>query len=103
MGIIKKYSEDKSICRVTFTLSKELSDNFDQVSLVGDFNDWDIHRIKFTRNTPEGSFTAEHDLVAGKEYQFRYLGNGHIWLNEPEADSHVLTHFGDSENSVLKV
>lgn len=103
MAIKKKYSKDKSICHVTFILPKEISDNFEQVSLVGDFNNWDIHKDQFSHKSPEGYFTAEYDLLAGKEYQFRYLCNGQTWLNEPEADSKELTHFGDSENSVLKI
>lgn len=103
MAIIKKYSNDKKICHVTFILPKEISDNFQQVNLVGDFNNWDIHKNKFSHKSSDGSYSAEYDLDAGKEYQFRYLGNEETWLNEPEADRQVLTHFGDSENSVLVV
>ena len=101
MAIIKKYSNDKSICQVTFTIPKEISENFEQVSLVGEFNNWDIHKNKFSRKSSDGSFIIEIDLTAGKEYQFRYLGNEQIWLNEPEADKQTLTHFGDAHNSVL--
>lgn len=103
MAIIKKYSNDKSICHITFILPKEISENFEQVNLVGDFNNWDIHKDKFSHKSSDGSFNTEFDLDAGKEYQFRYLGNGETWLNEPEADRQVLTPFGDSENSVLVV
>lgn len=101
MAIIKNYSKDKSICHVTFILPKEISENFDNISLVGDFNDWDIHKDKFTHKGTDGSLKAEYDLSTGKEYQFRYLCNGQIWLNEPEADKQSLTHFGDSKNSVI--
>lgn len=101
MAIIKRYSKDKSICHVTFILSKEICDKFVHVSLVGDFNNWDIHKDKFTHKSSEGTFIAEADLEAGKEYQFRYLGDGQIWFNEPEADAETITHFGDSKNSVL--
>ena len=103
MAIIKKYSDDKKICHVTFFIPKEISDKFEQVNLVGDFNDWDFHNDKFTRNDSDGLFSIECNLDAGKEYQFRYLGNGEIWFNEPEANRQVLTHFGDSENSVLEI
>lgn len=44
MAIIKKYSNDKKICHVTFILPKAISANFEQVNLVGDFNDWDIQK-----------------------------------------------------------
>ena len=103
MAIIKKYSKDGSICHVTFILSKEVSENFKHVNLVGDFNNCDIHKDKFSHNSPDGSFSAECNLNAGKEYQFRYLGDGQVWLNEPDADRQVLTHFGDSKNSILVI
>ena len=80
---------------------KEISENFGQISLVGDFNDWDFHKDRFSHKSSNGLFSAEYDLTAGKEYQFRYFCNGKIWLNEPEADRQVLTHLGDSENSVI--
>jgi hypothetical protein len=103
MAIIKKYSSDKNICHVTFILPKEISENFEQVVLAGDFNDWDIHKDKFSHKNADGLFSAEFNLESGKEYQFRYLCDGQIWLNELEADRKLLTHFGDSENSVLIV
>ncbi|MHB8871481.1 MAG: isoamylase early set domain-containing protein [Candidatus Doudnabacteria bacterium] len=101
MAIIKRYSNDKNICHVTFILPKEISENFQQVSLVGEFNDWDIHKNKFSHKSSDGSFIVDIDLTAGKEYQFRYLGNGEIWFNETEADKQNVTHFGDSKNSVV--
>lgn len=101
MAIIKRYSNDKNICHVTFILPKEISENFQQVSLVGEFNNWDIHKDKFSQRSSNGSYSAEYDLDAGKEYQFRYLGNRETWLNEPEADAETMTHFGDSKNSAL--
>ncbi|PIP78328.1 MAG: glycoside hydrolase family 13 [Ignavibacteria bacterium CG22_combo_CG10-13_8_21_14_all_37_15] len=103
MAIIKKYSKDRRICHVTFILPKEISENFQQVSLVGEFNNWDIHKDIFSHNSPDGSCSAEYVLDAGKEYQFRYLGNGETWLNEPEADAETITHFGDSKNSILAI
>ena len=89
MPIIKKYSNDQKICHVTFILPKEIADNYKQVSLVGEFNEWDIKKDTFSHKSPEGSFIAEYDLEAGREYQFRYLCDGHMWINEPEADKHV--------------
>ena len=101
MAITKRYSSDKKICHITFILPKEISENFGQVSLVGDFNNWDIHNDKFSHKSSDGSFSAEYDLDSGKEYQFRYLCDGEVWLNEPEADKQIVTHFGDSKNSVI--
>jgi hypothetical protein len=39
-------------------------------------------------------------LEAGKEYQFRYLIDGTVWKNDPQADSFVENSFGE-ENSVV--
>jgi hypothetical protein len=56
---------------------------------------------KLSQKHSDGSSSIEIALQAGKEYQFRYLCDGQIWLNESEADKQVSTHYGDSENSVL--
>lgn len=97
MAIKKEYTKDKTACKVTFTLPKEVAEQFDEVALVGDFNNWDHKANLFTSKNKE-SITIE--LETGKEYQFRYCGGG-VWLNESDADKHVLNPFGDSENSVI--
>ena len=48
MALIKSYSQDKKVCRVTFTLPKEVCENFDEICVVGDFNNWDPHHDKFS-------------------------------------------------------
>ena len=98
MAIKKEYSTDKANCKVTFILPKEVAEQFDEVALVGDFNNWDHQANLFTKEI--NSITVE--LEAGKEYQFKYCGGG-VWLNESDADKHVLNPFGDSENSVLVI
>lgn len=101
MALIKKYSQDKKVCQITFKLPKEICENFEEVSIVGDFNNWDPHQNKFCHRNSDGSSSLELVLDAGKEYQFRYLCDGQIWLNEPEADGESLTHFGDAKNSLI--
>ncbi len=101
MAIIKKYSKDKKVCQVTFTFLKEMCDSFDEISVVGDFNNWDPDKHKFSHKHSDGSSSIEIVLQTGNEYQFRYLCDGQTWLNEPEADKQVSTHYGNSENSVL--
>ncbi len=103
MAINKKYSQNKKVCRVTFMLPKEICDNFEEVSVVGDFNNWDPHQHKFSQKNSDGSSNIELVLEAGKEYQFRYLCNGQTWLNEPEADKQNPTHYGDSKNSLIVI
>ncbi len=103
MAIMKTYSQDKKVCQVTFTLPKEVSENFKEISVVGDFNNWDPNQNKFSLKNPDGSSSVEIALEAGKEYKFRYLCDGQTWINELEADAHVPTHYGDSKNSVILV
>lgn len=101
MALTKKYSSDKKVCRVTFTLPKEITENFKEISVVGSFNNWDIHKNKMTHKNPDGSISLELVLDSGQEYHFKYLCDGEVWLNEPEADKKVLTHYEDSHNSVI--
>ena len=103
MAINKKYSQDKKLCQITFTIPKEICQNFDEICIVGDFNNWDPNQHKFSHKNPDGSSSIELVLDANKEYQFRYLCDGQIWLNEPEADAESLTHFGDAKNSLIVI
>ncbi len=101
MAIIKKYSHDSKVCQVTFTLPKEICDNFDEISVVGDFNGWDHHRQKFSQRNAQGICSVDVILDIGKEYQFRYLCDGEVWLNEPDADRQEMTPYADAKNSVI--
>ena len=99
MAVTKQYLKSKPICRVRFAVPKSLSQGASEVSVVGDFNNWDpkqhpMYALK------KGGFSACIDLVPGQRYEFRYVLDGHIWINEAEADELVATPFG-SENSVL--
>ncbi|MFA3781618.1 isoamylase early set domain-containing protein [Melioribacteraceae bacterium 4301-Me] len=99
MPLKKEYSKDKAICKVTFILPKEIAEQFEEVALVGDFNNWDPKANLFYCMS-RGVHVVSIELEAGKEYQFRYLADGEVWLNEAEADKHVATPYG-SENSVI--
>lgn len=99
MPIKKEYSKDKSVCKVTFSLPREVAMQFDEIALVGDFNNWDPKANLFYCMR-RGIHVVSIELESNKEYQFRYLADGEVWLNEAEADKHVATPYG-SENSVL--
>lgn len=103
MAIQKKYSSDKKICSITFILPREISKNFKEISVVGDFNNWDPHKNKMTHTKPDGSASFTINLESGKEYSFKYLCDNEVWLIEPDADKQVQTHYGDSQNSVLVI
>ena len=100
MAVTKRYSEDKQTCKVTFTIPKEIADNFTKVNLLGDFNNWDPNADRFTEQGAEGNLTVTKVLPANNRYQFRYLADGEHWFNEDEADEQIPTYFG-SNNSVI--
>ncbi len=98
----KKYLKSKPVCKVNFTLPKGAASNANEVSVVGDFNNWDSqqHKMKKLKN---GSFVSTIDLQVGAEYQFRYLIDDIEWENSWDADKYVPTVYGDSDNSVVVV
>nr|WP_321451356.1 isoamylase early set domain-containing protein [uncultured Carboxylicivirga sp.] len=101
MSMQKKFDKNNPICRVTFILNKELSKSVKQVNLTGDFNNWDRQNIRMKKNKI-GFFSVSVNLNTGKEYQFKYLIDQSIWLNEPEADKQVSNEF-KSSNSVITI
>lgn len=103
MAIKKRYLKSKPICKVTFKFESTKDEVYHTVHLVGDFNDWDQSSHRLKKLVKDDTYSIVVDLEKGKEYQFRYLLNGTNWVNEPAADKHVPTPFGDSENSVVIV
>jgi 1,4-alpha-glucan branching enzyme len=102
MSLKKKPLKSKPICKVTFTLAKEQAKAAKDVHLVGEFNDWEIGTTPM-RKQKDGAFTVTVDLTTGREYQYRYLIDGDIWISDPEADKYAFSPFGDCENSVVTV
>ncbi len=100
MSLKKKFLKNKSVCRVTFKVSKEVAKTAKMIHVVGDFNNWDRSASPM-KHSKEGSFTAAIDLETGRTYQFRYLLDEDRWENENEADRQELTVYGDSYNSVI--
>jgi len=99
-GIRKEYLNDANLCRATFILSKEATNGAESVSIVGDFNSWNIHADPMGK-TENGDFEAIFDLKPGREYQFRYLIDESRWENDWDADRYVKSCYGDSDNSVV--
>ena len=102
MSLKKKVLKSKPICKVTFVLSKEQAKDAGNVHLVGEFNDWAIDATPMRRQK-DGAFSVTVDLPTGREYQFRYLLDGDMWISDPESDRHAFSPFGDCENSVVAV
>ena len=102
MSLKKKPLKSKPVCKVTFTLAKEQAKDAGSVHLVGEFNNWETHSTAM-RKQKDGSFAVTLDLGTGREYQFRYLIDGEVWISDPEADKYAFSPFGDCENSVVMV
>ncbi|MEL6670875.1 MAG: isoamylase early set domain-containing protein [Bacteroidota bacterium] len=100
MSISKKFLKSKPVCKVTFKLPKEMAAEAQNVSLVGDFNAWDVKDLPM-KSLKSGGFTATLNLEQGKEYQFRYLINGETWENDEAADKYVPSPFSGADNSVV--
>jgi hypothetical protein len=103
MAIKKEYSRDKKSCKITFSIPKDLGNKFHTISLLGDFNNWDPNTDIFTEIESDGTYSTTMVLPSGKEYQFRYLGDGVHWFNDNEADKEVETYFEGSKNSVIVI
>jgi 1,4-alpha-glucan branching enzyme len=101
MSLKKQYLKKKGVCKVTFSLPKEAVGSAAQVSLVGDFNQWNKDAIPMKR-LKNGTFTATLTLEPNKEYHFRYFVDGARWENDWSADKYVPNSHG-SEDSVVVV
>jgi 1,4-alpha-glucan branching enzyme len=95
----KNYSKSGNICRVTFKYNN--SEGSTNAALVGEFNKWSLQENPM-KKLKDGSFSITLSLQAGNSYQFRYVLDGNIWVNEVEADSYVTNQYGE-ENSVVTV
>lgn len=97
----KSYSKTKPVCKVTFTLPAEAVQGGKEVRILGDFNEWSWEN-GYKMKAGKAEFATEVELPAGKEYQFRYLIDNHIWENDWNADNYVAAPFG-VYNSVVSL
>ncbi|RMG68147.1 MAG: glycoside hydrolase [Nitrospirae bacterium] len=100
-GLKKQYLKTKPLCRVTFRLPREAAPDARSVVIVGDFNNWD-RKATPLKHLKNGDWTVTINLERGRQYQYRYLIDDHIWENDWFADQYVPSPFG-SDNSVVSV
>lgn len=101
-GMQKEYLPEKTMCRVTFKLSKAAAAGAQSVTLAGDFNNWDTH-INPLRKLKSGTWFLAQVLEAGKNYQFRYCIDESRWANDGTADRYEKSLFDNSDTSVVTV
>lgn len=95
--MLKKTRAAASGAKVTFVLPSQ--PNADHVHVVGDFNHWRASTPM--KRQKDGSWRASVDLEPG-EYEFRYLVDGNMWVNDEAADGYRMGPFG-ADNSVVQV
>ncbi len=97
----KSFSKAKPVCKVTFSLPLEAAKGGKEVRILGDFNGWSWEK-GYAMKAGKTEFSTEVELASGKEYEFRYLIDNHIWENDWKADNYVPTSTG-VYNSVVSL
>lgn len=100
MAIAKQFLKSKPVAKVTFELPAEAVNGAKVVSLVGEFNDWDVNAQPLKKQK-DGSFKATVELPVGAEYQYRFVIDGQTWENDWAADKYVPSPVSTEENSVV--
>ncbi len=68
--------------KITFTLPAANIIGAAECVLLGEFNDWNLDKGIYLTKQADGSMTAEIELTAGKDYQYRYLLSNGRWVND---------------------
>lgn len=100
MSLKKSFSADGKKCTVTFSVNVNAAAGAEKVYLVGEFNSWNETSSPMKKE-PDGSFSIKKQLETNKEYQFRYLLDGKIWINDWKADKYVRSELANDDNSVV--
>jgi len=101
MSLKKQYLKSKPVCKVTFSMDKEAVSGAEKVDLLGEFNNWNTAEPVKMKMLKNGTFKVTIDLPAENEFQFKYLLDGEIWINDESADKYVNSGLGAEENSVV--
>lgn len=87
-SIKNNYLKTMPKCRVTFRLPKEAAPEAQHVTIVGDFNNWNITETPLKR-LKSGDFKVTLELPCNREYRFRYIIDANHWENDQFADKHI--------------
>ena len=68
--------------KITFTLPAANIIGAAECVLLGEFNDWNLDKGIYLQKQADGSMTAEVELGAGIDYQYRYLLSNGRWVND---------------------
>ncbi len=96
----KQYLKSNPSCKVTFRLPKQAVPGAQIVSIVGDFNNWNVTENQMTK-LKNGDFKLTLELPCNKEYRFRYLIDANRWENDWFADKYIPNPFGTDDSVVV--
>ena len=89
--------------KIKFLLPAENTNDADACILLGEFNNWDVTAGIHLKKQADGSMTAEVELVAGQDYQYRYLLSNGSWVNDDgEKTSSEMSGYS-VENCIIRV
>lgn len=97
MPLTKKLSKDKSACKVGFSLPVEAVGDAKKLFLAGEFNNWKPAPMRKAK----GVFSLSLELPTQASYQYRFVTDAGVWLNDNEADCYVYNAFAVADNSVV--
>lgn len=100
IGIEKQYLKSKPVCKVTFRLPKKAAPGAQSVTIVGEFNNWDMTETPM-KKFKNGDFALTLELPCNREYRFRYLIDGNRWENDWNADKYILNPYGCDDSVVV--
>jgi len=99
-GPKKLYIKAGKACKVTFRLPKEAAPDARMVTVVGDFNNWNLTETKM-KKLKNGDFTTTLELPSNREYRFKYLIDASRWENDWCADKYVRNRYGSDDSVVI--
>jgi len=91
--MIKKVNKrDSDQVKVTFVLPED-HPHGDDMSVVGDFNDWTPGEHTFVRRSNQ-TYSTNVMLKEGDRYAFRYYSEESGWVNDEDADDFEPNEYG---------
>ncbi len=90
----KRFFKTKDECEVTFQFDGAEAET---AAVVCEANNWQPVAMKKQKS---GDFVTKLRLPVEGQFQFRYLVDGDLWLNDDSADAYWPNQFGE-KNSVV--
>ncbi len=90
----KRFFKTKQEVEIAFEIDPA---DAEKVDLVCEVNGWEPVSMKKGRN---GTFRTRMRMPLERKIQFRYLVNGHSWVNDETADGYCVNEFG-GKNGIL--